>query len=94
MLKAGFGQTEGYAQCVSSGTREATAQAVQAHLTRLQSADFRDAALHQQWASETDLASMEQELKAWGQRPDAFQAVMWRAAVGFVGSKESQYISQ
>lgn len=87
LIDSGFVQADGYAQCVRSGTSEAVQHVAKAHLARLQSDDFRSVVLQQRWATEADLAMMEQELNTWAQRPDAFQAVMWRATVGFVSTR-------
>lgn len=83
LVQAGCTTTSSAASCISRGSADEIAASVQAHITRLQSPAFYPVAIEQGWATETSLAQMADELRAWGVRADAFEAIMWRESVGW-----------
>lgn len=85
LVAAGFGRSIASASCVSRGTVEQTCPGAQSHAARLHSPELRNVAIGQGWATEADLANMEAAVRAWGERLDAFELVLWREIVGWVG---------
>ncbi len=89
LLKAGFAYAEATASCVSKGTLEQTRGSARAMLSRLRSPSFQQTVLQQAWATSEQLDSLCVEVQAWGERPDAFECLVWRAAIGWVSDRRS-----
>jgi ubiquinone/menaquinone biosynthesis C-methylase UbiE len=89
LLKAGFAYAEATASCVSKGTLEQTRGSARAMLSRLRSPSFQQTALQQAWVTSEQLDSLCAEVQAWGERPDAFECLVWRAAIGWVSDRRS-----
>ena len=86
MLESGFARSEGYGmvssdtQGTASGTRQFGATVAQ----QLRSPSFGGVAVEQGWTTAVELEAMLAEVRAWGERPDAFHAIFSCAAVGWV----------
>jgi hypothetical protein len=87
LREAGFSQTEGHAVAADHhGTLQET-QWIADILARL----FGDPAISeivvtQDWASLEEWQAIPAGIRLWGDHPDAFAAVMYCAAVGWVGT--------
>jgi SAM-dependent methyltransferase len=84
LLQAGFARTEGHAVAADYyGNLEETRR-----LARVQRRMFRDPAMvgliiDQGWASQAELDGIVDWFQQWAERPDAFLALMYCAAVGW-----------
>jgi len=88
LLEAGFAETEGHAVAADYyGTVEETRRFVSMAQPLLRSPEFVRAAVGQGWATQPQLETMGRDLQAWGERPDAFFAVMYCAAVAWVSAR-------
>jgi len=83
LRKAGFTQTVGYTSSVGFGTVEATRISAAAWEECAHTRAFVETVLAQGWADETMLAAMFTELRNWAERPDAFNALLTCAAIGW-----------
>jgi hypothetical protein len=84
-LEAGFTKTEGYAVAADHyGRLEETRRMATVVGGVFQSPDFVNLVTDQEWATQAEINEMIEEIKQWGERPDAFSAVMYCAAVGWV----------
>jgi len=90
LVEVGFARTEATASCVGSGTLERTRISARILLTRLRSSSFQQTVLQQEWADSEQLDSLCAEVQAWGERPDAFESLTWRAAIGWVNDKSTR----
>lgn len=89
LLQAGFVRAEGHARVSGAGSAtgaagrlEETRNFAQADLTRLHDV-VHDLAVEQGWATEPELAAMAEAIAAWGERPDAFYAMLSCCAIGW-----------
>ena len=71
------------------GTLEKTRQAA-AHLEIILRDVVSQSALELGWADQATLDSMRIEIQAWGERPDAFLALLGCQMVGWVGETEQR----
>jgi len=84
MLQAGFARTEGHAVAADYyGSLEETRR-----MARIQARLFRDADLAglitgQGWATAAEIDEIIEFIRQWAERPDAFLAIMYCAAVGW-----------
>lgn len=83
LLEAGFERTEALASCVSNGTIERTRTSARGYAARMQSAEFRQIAIEQEWCDEARLETLCKEIQKWGERPDAFELLVWRSIIGW-----------
>jgi hypothetical protein len=85
MLEAGFARTEGYAVAAEQyGTLEETRRYASIVARLIQNPDLRQLVLANGWATADEIETMLADVLAWGERPDAFAAVMYCAALGWV----------
>lgn len=85
MLEAGFARTEGYAVAAEQyGTPEETRRYASIVARLIQNPDLRQLVLANGWATGDELETMLSDVLAWGERPDAFVAIMYCAALGWV----------
>lgn len=83
MLQAGFSQTEGFAVAAEHyGTLAETRRLARVIQGVFTSPDFIALVTTQGWASEARVREIVDYVLEWGERPDAFYAVMYCAAVG------------
>ena len=86
MLEAGFTRTEGFAVAAEHyGRLEETRR-----MARVMHHQFHDPALEnlvvsQGWATKDEIVEILAWLAEWGERPDAFMAIMYCAALGWNG---------
>jgi SAM-dependent methyltransferase len=85
LLAAGFVRAEVYAGGEGFGSPEQTRTTSAALVATLTSAPFRQTVLDQGWATPAELDALPAALLNWGQRPDAFAAVLKCGALGWVG---------
>lgn len=86
LLEAGFARTEGHAVAADyHGTLEATRHMAALFGRLVQDTAFVETVIDQGWASRPQLQELVTGLREWGERPDAFLALMHCAAVGWVG---------
>lgn len=84
MLEAGFASTEGHAISAEYyGNRDETRWAAPLISGVFRNPDLVRVALSQGWATQAELDEISQWLLEWGERPDAFFAVMYCAALGW-----------
>ena len=85
MLDAGFARTEGYAVAAEKyGVPDETRRYASIVARQIQNPDLRQLVQTNGWASSDELETMPAEVLAWGERPDAFAAIMYCAALGWV----------
>lgn len=85
ILEAGFAESEGHLVAAEYyGTLAETRRLARLTDLFLQNPDFATVAVEQGWQSEAQLASLRQEVLAWGERPDAFLGLTYCAALGWV----------
>jgi ubiquinone/menaquinone biosynthesis C-methylase UbiE len=84
LLEAGFSQTEAYAISISFGDVEATRISAASGEECSRALMFIKTALEQGWAGEATIEAMRAELRDWGERSDAFNAMLSCAALGWV----------
>jgi ubiquinone/menaquinone biosynthesis C-methylase UbiE len=84
MLEAGFTKADGYAVAAEYyGNLQETRRLVVVMTGVFSSPDFRRVPNEQGWASQTEIDEMLAWARDWSERPDAFWAVMYCAAVGW-----------
>lgn len=87
-LEAGFARTEGLAVAAEYyGTLEETRGYAAMCERILRSPEVARRAVEQEWVSADELEAMIAGVRAWGERPDAFAAVMCCAALGWVDAE-------
>lgn len=86
LLKAGFARSEGYVSVMGYGTDGATRTPAEVTEHYVRAPAFVEAAVGQGWADAARLDEMCAELRAWAERPDAFYALVFCAAVGWAES--------
>jgi ubiquinone/menaquinone biosynthesis C-methylase UbiE len=85
LLEAGFSKTEGHAVAADHyGRLEETRRLATVLEDIFRSPDAVALITRQEWASQAELIEMIDEIKQWAERPDAFFAWMYCAAVGWV----------
>lgn len=85
LLEAGFSKTEGHAVAADHyGRLEETRRVATIIEGIFRSPDAVALITGQEWASQAELNEMIDEIKQWAERPDAFFAWMYCAAVGWV----------
>lgn len=88
LQEAGFAETEGHAVAADYyGTRAETRWTAKLAQMALQTPEFVEVALSKGWTTQPLLEAIVQEIEAWGERPDAFAAVTYCAAVGWVSPR-------
>jgi ubiquinone/menaquinone biosynthesis C-methylase UbiE len=84
LLEAGFARAEAYAGGEGFGTPEQTRRVAAAFAATCSSSpDFRQTAGEQGWATEAELNALASAIHAWGERPDAFAAILKCGALGW-----------
>lgn len=82
---AGFARTQGIALAPEHyGTLEETRHLARILDLQLSNQAFVAQIVAQGWATADEIVALRQEMLAWGERPDAFAAVMYCAALGWV----------
>jgi hypothetical protein len=85
LLEAGFAPVEAHAGSEARGTPEQVQMAVEATASTASAAEFSQTAVEQGWATQQEMADLPHSLREWGERPDAFMAVLKCGALGWVG---------
>jgi SAM-dependent methyltransferase len=86
LLRAGFARSEGSASVPRNGSGALERTRWHAAYQEIVLQDMvREVALAQGWADAATLDAMAAELRAWGERPDAFGFVVSCRALGWVG---------
>jgi SAM-dependent methyltransferase len=84
LLEAGFAAAEAHPGSEAFG---APAQVAEAAAGQLGSAEFSQTAVEQGWATQREMAELPRGLLAWGERPDAFTAVLKCGALGWASRR-------
>jgi ubiquinone/menaquinone biosynthesis C-methylase UbiE len=85
LLEAGFARAEGYAVAADYYGAPEETRRFAAFVGRLmQNPDLVQLVVARGWASPDELQALPAELQAWGERPDAFAAALYCAALGWV----------
>jgi hypothetical protein len=87
LVESGFARSEGYGVVSSDthGTPSGTRQFASVVAQQLRAPSFGGFVVEQGWTTAGELEEMLAEVRAWGERPDAFHAVLNCAAVGWAG---------
>ena len=84
LLQAGFVKTAGYAVAADHyGTLEETRRLAKIIERLLRDPDLVQTFTSQGWATQTELDEIVRWIQDWSERPDAFFAIMYCAAVGW-----------
>jgi hypothetical protein len=84
LLQAGFARTEGFAVAAEHyGRLEETRRMAYVMSQQLGDPMLRELVISQGWATQAELDEIVQWLHEWGERPDAFLAIMYCAALGW-----------
>jgi len=84
MLEAGFKRTEGIALAVEHyGKLEDTRRMADVMRQQFSDPKLIDLVISQGWATEAELEAIISWIPEWGDRPDAFMAIMYCAALGW-----------
>lgn len=85
LLEAGFARVEGHAIAAEYyGTLEETRRFAAVVGRMMGNPDLIRLVLAQGWATADEIEARRADVQAWGERPDAFAAVMYCAALGWV----------
>ena len=84
LLEAGFVRVEGYGGAQAVGTPEQVRRYAANWATVAQGAGLVEIVLSQGWADEAEMAALPDEILKWGERPDAFCAILKCGALGWV----------
>jgi len=85
LLEAGFARSEGFAFAEYQGNPEVIRAYVKVLVEVLRGPATVDVSTAQGWADQTTLDAMVAAAEAWGDRPDAFRALLDCAAIGWAG---------
>jgi SAM-dependent methyltransferase len=84
LLEAGFARTEGFAVAAEHYGRLDETRRMASVMTRLMSDPaLKDVAIGQGWTTEKELEEIISWMREWGERPDAFMAILYCAALGW-----------
>jgi ubiquinone/menaquinone biosynthesis C-methylase UbiE len=86
LLETGFAVTEAHAGAEAWGTPERVRAVAEAFAANMRSAEFVGSMLDQGWATQSELDELNSGLLAWGERPDAFLAVLKCGALGWTSA--------
>ena len=84
LREAGFVRTAGSASAGCFGTAEAARYWAEVTIAHNSAPAFVQTVLEQGWADEGTLAATQEALRAWGEHPDAYLAIMNCEAIGWV----------
>jgi hypothetical protein len=93
LLQAGFAHAEGGATANSWGTLDRTLD-VARYFELILSDMVSKRGLEEGWADQATLDRMRREIRAWGNRPDAFMIVPICHAIGWVATPRSNETSE
>ncbi len=84
LLQAGFARTEGHAVAADYyGNLEETRRLARIQTRMFRNADMVELITNQGWATQAGIDEIVDWVQQWGERPDAFLALMYCAAVGW-----------
>ena len=84
LVEAGFARAEGHAGADPSGTPERVRGFAAGMAEVARGSSFVQTVLSQGWMDQADIAALPNELLLWGERPDAYVAVLKCGALGWV----------
>jgi ubiquinone/menaquinone biosynthesis C-methylase UbiE len=88
LQEAGFARTEGFAVAAEYyGTLEETRRYAAVVGRMMANPDMLQLVLSQGWATADEMEAKRADILAWGERSDAFAAIMYCAALGWVDEK-------
>jgi SAM-dependent methyltransferase len=95
LREAGFARTAASASAEFRGTLETTRAIAEVGISHNSERAFVQTVMQQGWADAAALAATHEALRAWGEHPDAYNAVIMCEAIGWVdGAKASDATSQ
>ena len=86
LREAGFARTAGSASAGGRGTPAETRAWAELVIAHNRAPAFVQTVLEQGWADEATLTATYEALRAWGEHPDALEAVIMCEAIGWVGA--------
>ena len=89
LLQAGFVRVEGHADHSEYGTSEQLRSIAGGYAAIARGSNFVETVVGQGWSDEAEMAALPDDVLRWGERPDAFLAVMKCGALGWVSSTTS-----
>jgi SAM-dependent methyltransferase len=92
--EAGFARPEGAATARSYGSLEMTRRLARIFVTLFEQPAFVRTVVAQGWADEAALAAMRAALRAWGERADAYYAIVFPEAIGWVDQAETAKLAR
>lgn len=85
LLQAGFARTEGHAVAADYyGNLEETRRLARIQTRMFRNPDMVELITNQGWATQAEIDEIVDWVQQWGERPDAFVALMYCAAVGWI----------
>jgi SAM-dependent methyltransferase len=84
LREAGFGRSAGAATASCFGTPERTREVAEILVVLFEHPAFVRTVAEQGWADGAALASMHAALRTWGAHPDAYYAILYPEAIGWV----------
>jgi len=87
LLEAGFARAEGHGGSETFGTPERVRSFAAGWAEIARGSSFVDTVLSQGWADQAEMAAIPDDLLLWGERPDAYVALMKCGALGWVPSE-------
>jgi SAM-dependent methyltransferase len=86
LLEAGFARTEGFAVAAEHyGRLDETRRMASVMTRQMSDPALKDLAISQGWTTQTEMDEIISWMREWGERPDAFMAIMYCAALGWNG---------
>jgi SAM-dependent methyltransferase len=89
LLEAGFARAEGYAGVEVYGRPAETRLLAVAWAAMVGQPAFIEAVISQGWATPTEVAELPAAVREWGERPDAYGAVLKCGALGWITAQGS-----
>ena len=84
MLEAGFVRTEGFAVAAEHyGRLDETRRMASVLSRQMSDPSLQNLAISEGWTTKTELDEIIRWIREWGERPDAFMAIMYCAALGW-----------
>ncbi|MEM7226753.1 MAG: class I SAM-dependent methyltransferase [Pseudomonadota bacterium] len=83
LSQAGFARAVGSASSETWGTPQLAQSMMLVLIDEFTGPKIAQAAIQMGWADQSQMDRAASELKAWGQHPDAFMAIVWCEAVGW-----------
>lgn len=87
LLEAGFARAEGYAGAEAYGTPDTVRRLAAGMAEVARGSGFVGTVVNQGWADQEEMSALPDELLLWGERPDAYSAVLKCGALGWPSAR-------